>query len=391
MLSLFAARPDADGLHRRVAANMSAAWRLALAPLEADEARSLARSLSPIAAGCGRARWRCRAEPSMPGARPARARQRRHQPGFSPRTSRGAARSALPEAARDLLRIVVARAPSRSRPAAPRAGGSARHRAGVGAALLEAQRYVRPTASAPLRIEPYHDRIAECVTSSTRRRRAFGCTASSRRCSSACSPQPSRARSCFTTGKPASSPRRCTLPSSRPSRRLFGSASTKPRRCSRSAVELAPDEGARRRFAVGRAQALVNAGRDCEAAEILRGLARDEPSPQPRFELACQAATLFFQSGYADDALAVLDPWLRELGNRPHGTRAAELVSVLYHRARAALAPSSASATPARRPVPAAGAHRTLPAAGSRVRAQRSVARLRLREPRPVASAARCQ
>ena len=253
----------------------------------------------------------------------------------------------LPEPARELLRLVSLSA----EPLAPellcQPGGLHDAELECALRLLEAQRYIRPTASAPMRIEPYHDRIAECVTSNmppeTRVRLHRELARALERAQPAA---PTRALLFHyrEAGELANALHFAELAAEQASLRLsFHETAALLAEC----CQLAPDEGARRRFAAGRAQALVNAGRDREAAEILRRLERGEPSPQPRFELACRAATLFFQAGYADDAMATLDPWLRELGVRPHGTRAAELGSVLYHRARASLFRSSAARRPA--------------------------------------------
>jgi hypothetical protein len=200
--------------------------------------------------------------------------------------------------------------------------------------LLEAQHYVRPTTTHPLCIEPYHDQVAElvqCAIPAATRTRVHRSIAQALERARG----PVQARSLWFHHRQAGDLPRALqfaeLAARGAAERLsFHEAAGLFAECAR----LAPEPEQHARFQLARAEALVNAGRDHDAAAILRELAQATREAERRFELACRSADLFFRGGYTNEAMNLLAPWLRQLGLRSHGTRLGKAASLAYHRVR---------------------------------------------------------
>jgi hypothetical protein len=333
---VFAARPNAPVLDQTLARRVAPPHRLqiALAPFAPGEARALCSALLPeraelwprviaLAAGspfalcqlCHLAQDHAELDAAL---------------GIERVIDRRVA--ALPACARDLLHVVALSVE-------PLTPATLCEIAGIGALeleqalhLLEAQRYVRTTTALPLRVEPYHAQIAEFSLGALP---AGARVELHRKLALALERRggPARARTLLhhhrQAGDDDKALRFAELAAEQSRARFdFHEAAALFAQC----CELAPDAAGRERFARARAEALVHAGRDREAGELLQALARDAVSPAERFELACAAARLFFQAGYSSEAIRVLSPWLNELGLRPHRTRLGQLGSCLYHR-----------------------------------------------------------
>ena len=201
--------------------------------------------------------------------------------------------------------------------------------------LLEAQRYVRPTTTAPLCIQPYHDRIAEWIHEGmshplrTQVHRQIAETL-------ARDAGTERARQLLFHYREAGEARQALkygrLAAEHASTKLsFHEAASLFAECH----ALSEDAAEREAFAAARADALINAGRDRDAAELLRELSLSSKDDAARFERACRGAELFFQAGYSTDAVQLLTPWLADLDLMPCRTRVGSLASLAYHRLRA--------------------------------------------------------
>jgi hypothetical protein len=240
--------------------------------------------------------------------------------------------AALPSLPWQLLHVVSLSALAPSLELLGRVSGANRAELDGALNLLEAQRYIQPSAREPQRIEPYHDRIAEIVhdaISSTLRADIHRDIARALEHA----PVGAELRALLFHYRQAGELDKALglaqLEAEQAERRLcfleaaalFGECET-----------LTDDRQARERFARARAQALVDAGRDREAAEILHGLTRRVAEAE-RFALACNSAQLFFRAGHGDAALTLLAPWLTALCLRPRASRIGCVLSFLYHRA----------------------------------------------------------
>jgi hypothetical protein len=203
--------------------------------------------------------------------------------------------------------------------------------------LLEGQRYLRSTLSMPLRVEPYHERIAEfaqaLVPEERRPRLHLRIAEALERAPDALDApallfhfrRAARVDKALHFGK---------LAAQRAQERLsFHEAAAFFAECS----ELVSGADERAELARARAEALINAGRDREAGMILHELSYAASSRSQRFQLVCRAADLFFRAGYRLEAMRLLEPWLRELGLSPRSSRAGQFASFVWHRARCAL------------------------------------------------------
>jgi len=206
--------------------------------------------------------------------------------------------------------------------------------------LLEAQRYIRCAADRPLASEPYHDRVMDFVqtTVGPYARRSYHRALADAIEGGASSALPSRARSLMFHHREAGAPLRAApyarLAAEQAAQQLsFHEAAELLAAC----LELHPEQSDRDGILHLRAEMLASAGRDREAAEVLRGLATTTTNPRAQFELVRKAAELLLRGGYSMEGLACIDPLLREVGQVRPKTAFGNVSSFLFHRARLAL------------------------------------------------------
>jgi eukaryotic-like serine/threonine-protein kinase len=200
--------------------------------------------------------------------------------------------------------------------------------------LLEAQHYLRPTTAHPPSVEPNHDQIAELVQhslSAPARRDVHRAIAAALEQAG----DLTRSRALWFHYREAGDGARALcfakLAAESAAQQLsFHEAAALFGEC----AELAADAEARASYLERRAAALIDAGRDHEAAGILQALSHNAQSPERRFELSCKAADLFFAAGYAPEAMSLLAPFLNQLGLPSHSSRLGVAASFVYYRMR---------------------------------------------------------
>jgi serine/threonine protein kinase len=335
---LLAARPhDVDRCGRLAAALAPPdVWLVPLAELEAGDALALARSLFPEQEEL----WTYTS--SLPDRSPFMLTQlgqvsREAPAGVPMRTLEHAIQErveGLPGLPRQLLRLVSLSAAPASLELLCLAGGVQRAEAESALHLLEAQRWVQPVAGDAIRVEPYHDKIAEIVSqaiSPALRSEAHRDLASALEQAMDAADPRALLFHYRHAGESQKALRLAELEAGRAEQRLsFHEAAGLFAECE----ALTSDALERSRFVRARADALVNAGRDREAAQILRALSENTPDDGERYVLAGSAAQLYFRAGHRAEAILLLAPWLQRHGLRPCATRTGCVASFLVHRAR---------------------------------------------------------
>ncbi|HKU42937.1 MAG TPA: protein kinase [Polyangiales bacterium] len=254
--------------------------------------------------------------------------------------------AALPEPARQLLELVALSSQPLSVDLLCECARRSRTELDGALHLLEGQRYLRTLPGAALCVEPYHDRIGELASSAVPDAAREGLHL---RIAEALerAPDAQHATSLLFhfrhAGRTAKALRYGKLAARRAQARLsFHEAAALFGEC----CELASDAQERASLSRARAVALIDAGRDREAGVILRELSEAALRRSERLTLVCAAADLFFRAGYRDDAMQLLEPWLRALNLAPRRTRAGQFASFVWQRVLLALPalPGKASA-----------------------------------------------
>jgi len=184
-------------------------------------------------------------------------------------------------------------------------------------------------------IEAYHDRVREAVlarSEPSRRRALHGRLA--RALEAAGDADPEQLATHFAeAGEPAAAARYAD----RASQRALGAlAFEQAARLCRRALDLDPTSEAAPRLRIRLGEALGNAGRGRDAAEVYLAAAEDA-APEQQLDLRRRAAEQLLVSGRIDDGLRVLRTVLDSVGLRLPGTPRRALASLLLHRAQVRL------------------------------------------------------